>query len=249
MEPVSLRAGAGIGWITIDNPPVNALSPGVCAGLADAVERAAADRAIKVIVLRGAGRIWSTGVDIGDLDTAPLLPALCARLAELETPVIAALHGTVLGGALELALCARLRIASPGTQLGFPDVSLGLLPGAGGTQRLPRLVGEAEARRLILSGRVLPGPEALGAGLVDHAVADAELDEFVSDFTSRMAGRPPHAIAAIKRCFLAGRDNMQAGLDRELAETLSLYANAATLELVDRQIARGRSKKSALERT
>ncbi|MEZ5772704.1 MAG: enoyl-CoA hydratase/isomerase family protein, partial [Defluviimonas denitrificans] len=132
MEPVSLRAEAGIGWITIDNPPVNALSHGVCAGLADAVERAAADRAIKVIVLRGAGRVWSAGADVRDLATAPSpLPALCAKLAGLETPVIAALHGSVLGGALELALCARLRIAAPGTQLGFPDVSLGLLPGAG----------------------------------------------------------------------------------------------------------------------
>ena len=175
MEPVSLRAEAGIGWITIDNPPVNALSPGVCAGLADAVERAAADRAIKVIVLRGAGRIWSTGVDIGDLDTAPLLPALCARLAELETPVIAALHGTVLGGALELALCARLRIASPGTQLGFPDVSLGLLPGAGGTQRLPRLIGAKAALGMMLSGLPVNAERAEAMGLVD-AVIEGDLD-------------------------------------------------------------------------
>ncbi len=175
MEPVSLRAEAGIGWITIDNPPVNALSPGVCAGLADAVERAAADRAIKVIVLRGGGRIWSTGVDIGDLDTAPLLPALCARLAELETPVIAALHGTVLGGALELALCARLRIASPGTQLGFPDVSLGLLPGAGGTQRLPRLIGAKAALGMMLSGLPVNAERAEAMGLVD-AVIEGDLD-------------------------------------------------------------------------
>ena len=176
MEPVSLRAEAGIGWITIDNPPVNALSHGVCAGLADAVERAAADRAIKVIVLRGAGRVWSAGADVRDLATAPSpLPALCARVAGLETPVIAALHGSVLGGALELALCARLRIAAPGTQLGFPDVSLGLLPGAGGTQRLPRLIGAKAALGMMLSGLPVNAERAEAMGLVD-AVIEGDLD-------------------------------------------------------------------------
>ncbi|PQV58586.1 3-hydroxyacyl-CoA dehydrogenase [Defluviimonas denitrificans] len=176
MEPVSLRAEAGIGWITIDNPPVNALSHGVCAGLADAVERAAADREIKVIVLRGAGRVWSAGADVRDLDTAPSpLPALCAKLAGLETPVIAALHGSVLGGALELALCARLRIAAPGTQLGFPDVSLGLLPGAGGTQRLPRLIGAKAALGMMLSGLPVNAERAEAMGLVD-AVIEGDLD-------------------------------------------------------------------------
>ncbi|MEZ5869976.1 MAG: enoyl-CoA hydratase-related protein [Defluviimonas denitrificans] len=176
MEPVSLRAEAGIGWITIDNPPVNALSHGVCAGLADAVERAAADRAIKVIVLRGAGRVWSAGADVRDLATAPSpLPALCAKLAGLETPVIAALHGSVLGGALELALCARLRIAAPGTQLGFPDVSLGLLPGAGGTQRLPRLIGAKAALGMMLSGLPVNAERAEAMGLVD-AVIEGDLD-------------------------------------------------------------------------
>ena len=178
MEPVSLRAEAGIGWITIDNPPVNALCHALRAGLAEALDRAAADREVKVIVLRGAGRVWSAGADIGEFDRvadAPSLAAVCARLAALDTPVIAALHGSVLGGGLELALCARLRIAAPGTEFGLPEVSLGLLPGAGGTQRLPRLIGAGAALGMMLSGLPVNAERAEAMGLVD-AVIEGDLD-------------------------------------------------------------------------
>lgn len=178
MEPVTLRTEHGIGWITIDNPPVNALSAGVRTGLADALGRAAADPCVSVIVLRGAGTNWSAGADIHEFDKpsdAIELPDLCARIAREQKPVIAALHGAALGGGLELALAARLRIATASTQLGLPEVSLGLLPGAGGTQRLPRLIGAKAALGLMLSGLPVAAERAEAMGLVD-AVVEGDLD-------------------------------------------------------------------------
>lgn len=179
MEPVSLLSEAGICWIAFDNPPVNALSHPVRAGMAAALARAAADPAIQVIVLKGAGRGWSAGADIrefGKAFGAPGLPELCTGLAALEKPVIAALHGMALGGGLELALCARLRIAAPGTELGLPEVALGLLPGAGGTQRLPRLIGAKAALGLMLSGLPVTAERAEAMGLVDAVIEDGDLD-------------------------------------------------------------------------
>ncbi len=178
MEPVALRQDRGIGWITIDNPPVNALSSAVRSGLEAALTTASADPAVKVIVLRAAGRSWSAGADIrefGAASEAPELPDLCARLAAEAKPVIAALHGAALGGGLELALAARLRIAAPETQIGLPEVSLGLLPGAGGTQRLPRLIGAKAALGLMLSGLPVTAERAEAMGLVD-AVVEGDLD-------------------------------------------------------------------------
>jgi 3-hydroxyacyl-CoA dehydrogenase len=178
MGPVTLRPDQGIGWITIDNLPVNALSATVRAGLLEALTQASADPAIKVIILRAAGRSWSAGADIREFGGAsgePELPDLCARVAAEAKPVIAVLHGAALGGGLELALAARLRIAAPETQIGLPEVSLGLLPGAGGTQRLPRLIGAKAALGLMLSGLPVTAERAEAMGLVD-AVVKGDLD-------------------------------------------------------------------------
>ncbi len=174
MEPVTLRLDRGVGWITIDNPPVNALSAAVRNGLAEALARASADPSVKVIVLSAQGRNWSAGADIHEFDRPSEgieLPELCARFANEAKPVIAALHGAALGGGLELALAARLRLAAEATQLGLPEVSLGLLPGAGGTQRLPRLIGAKAALGLMLSGLPVAAERAETMGLVDAVVA------------------------------------------------------------------------------
>lgn len=178
MDAVTLRPDRGIGWITIDSPPVNALSAAVRKELAEALDRAAADPAIRVVVLAAKGRVFSAGADIREFGApaaSPDLPAVAARLAAMEKPVIAALHGAALGGGLELALAARVRVAAAGTELGLPEVSLGLLPGAGGTQRLPRLIGAKAALGLMLSGLPVAAARAEAMGLVDAVVeGDAE---------------------------------------------------------------------------
>ena len=163
--------------ITIDNPPVNALSVAVRQGLLDAVERADAEPAVAAILLQGAGKNFIGGADIrefGKPPQAPALPDLCNRIEAASKPVIAVIHGAALGGGLEIALSAHYRLACNDAKIGLPEVLLGLLPGAGGTQRTPRLIGAAAALDLMLSGRHVSAAEAHTLGLVDQV---HELDE------------------------------------------------------------------------
>ncbi|MCC8394297.1 3-hydroxyacyl-CoA dehydrogenase NAD-binding domain-containing protein [Paraburkholderia sp. MMS20-SJTR3] len=157
--------------VTIDHPPVNALSADVRRGLLAAIEAADAEPAIGAVLLIGAGRNFIAGADIrefGKPPVAPALPDICNRIEACSKPVIAALHGAALGGGLEVALAAHYRIAVDGAKLGLPEVQLGLLPGAGGTQRTPRLIGAQAALDLILSGRHVGAQEALALGLIDR---------------------------------------------------------------------------------
>jgi len=160
----------GILVLTIDNPPVNALSHSVRAGLQEELAKAKSDAGIKAIVLACAGRSFISGADIREFGKPPQAPGLHEILDQLENsprPVIAAIHGNALGGGLETALCCHFRIATKDTRLGLPEVKLGLLPGAGGTQRLPRVVGPAKAVQMIVSGEPINGDEGLKVGLVD----------------------------------------------------------------------------------
>lgn len=168
--PVSYRREGEIAFIEIDNPPVNALSAAVRQGLADAMARLADDAGARIAVLSCTGRTFVAGADISEFGkppVAPFLPDVIAAIEASRKPVIAALHGTVLGGGLELALGAHYRVALPGTRMGLPEVTLGLLPGAGGTQRLPRAAGIEAAIDLITSGRQIGAEEALRLGLID----------------------------------------------------------------------------------
>ncbi|EJO61932.1 enoyl-CoA hydratase-related protein, partial [Burkholderia multivorans] len=134
--------------VTIDHPPVNALSADVRRGLADALDAAQADDAIRAVLIVGAGRNFIAGADIREFGKPPVppsLPDVCARIESSAKPVVVALHGATLGGGLEVALAAHYRLAVPGAKLGLPEVTLGLLPGAGGTQRTPRLIGARAA--------------------------------------------------------------------------------------------------------
>ncbi len=174
---VSMRMMAGIAVITIDNPPVNALKHEVRVGLLDHVARATGDESIDAIILICSGRTFVAGADINEFGKPPQPPILIEIIAVLEAsrkPVIAAMHGNALGGGLELALGCHFRIATATTRLGLPEIKLGLIPGAGGTQRLPRLVGIERAITMILTGEPITGREALDAGLVDE-VADGDL--------------------------------------------------------------------------
>src|SRR5690606_38769605 len=142
--------------VTIDNPPVNALSAAVRAGLLAAIQAAATDSQVGAVVLAGRGRNFIAGADIrefGKPAVSPSLPEVCDALESSEKPVIAAIAGAALGGGLEVAMAAHFRVAVPGAKLGLPEVALGLLPGAGGTQRLPRLIGAKAALDIMLSGR------------------------------------------------------------------------------------------------
>ncbi len=175
-EPVRYTVEDGVAVIIVDNPPVNALSQAVRAGLAAAVERFEADADAAVAVICGEGRTFIAGADIREFGkpmAEPFLPDVIDRIETCTKPVVASLHGTALGGGLEVALGCHARVALASAKVGLPEVTLGILPGAGGTQRLPRLAGAEAALDLITSGRHAAAVEALKLGIVD-AVAEGE---------------------------------------------------------------------------
>ncbi|HTV50237.1 MAG TPA: 3-hydroxyacyl-CoA dehydrogenase NAD-binding domain-containing protein [Steroidobacteraceae bacterium] len=172
--PVSIEHDGEVGVIVIDHPPVNALARVVRQGLLDAIETLDGEPSVRAIVLHGRGKAFMAGADMRELDDPPLSPRLTDVLMRLEScakPVIAALHGAVLGGGAEAALAAHYRCATHDLNFGFPEVKLGLLPGAGGTARLPRLVGVPEALDLMLGGEPLDAQRALALGLIDRLIA------------------------------------------------------------------------------
>ena len=162
----SLDRVGSVAVITLDNPPVNALSAGLRTGLMEAFKQAKADSANKAIVLICAGRTFIAGADISEFGKPPQGPGLNDLFGAIEggdIPVVAAIHGTALGGGLEVALTCHYRVAVPSARFGLPEVELGLLPGAGGTQRLPRLVGVEDAMTMITSGDMIRRQRRQGA--------------------------------------------------------------------------------------
>lgn len=175
--PVARAMHGDILVVTIDNPPVNALGVDVRRGLTAAIDAAGADAAVKAVLIVGSGKTFIGGADIrefGKPPMAPFLPDVCNGIEACSKPVIAVIHGAALGGGLEIALAAHYRLALPAAKLGLPEVALGLLPGAGGTQRTPRLIGAAAALDLMLSGRHVGAAEAAKLGLVDRVVDGAD---------------------------------------------------------------------------
>ncbi|WP_311224340.1 MULTISPECIES: 3-hydroxyacyl-CoA dehydrogenase NAD-binding domain-containing protein [unclassified Acidovorax] len=168
---VQLREQQGVLVVSIHNPPVNALGAAVRQGLLAAMEHADAQASVKAVLIVGEGKAFIAGADIrefGKPAVPPSLPEVCHRIESCAKPVVAAIHGAALGGGLEVALAAHYRLALPAAQLGLPEVNLGLLPGAGGTQRAPRLMGVKPAAELMLSGKPLNAKAARAAGLVDR---------------------------------------------------------------------------------
>jgi len=195
-NPVTLSADQGVALIRIDNPPVNALSPEVINGLDAAVDQASGDAAVRAIVIIGAGRTFVAGADIKGLEQlawgsdsgAPEIHELLQKLEDVPKPVVMALHGTALGGGLELAMAGHYRVAVSDAQMGQPEVNLGIIPGAEGTQRLPRLVGLAKAIEMCVSGKPIKAADALSAGLIDRVV-EGDLSAGASAFAREMAAR------------------------------------------------------------
>jgi 3-hydroxyacyl-CoA dehydrogenase len=185
------RRGA-LALILIDNPPVNAASQAVRQGLASAIEAAQADPAVEGIVIACEGRTFVAGADIREFGKPPLAPALSDVLAMIEAskkPVVAAVHGTALGGGFELALACHARVLDAQASVGLPEVKLGLIPGAGGTQRLPRLIGMRAAIDVAASGRQVKAPEALALGIADE-IAAGDLRESALALARAAIGRP-----------------------------------------------------------
>jgi 3-hydroxyacyl-CoA dehydrogenase len=190
-----LALDGDIAVITLNSPPVNALSAKVREGLYEGFKAAGADPAAKAIVLICEGRTFIAGADITEFGGAMAGPSLTDVQDMMENspkPVVAAIHGTVLGGGLEVALCAHFRVAVPSARFGLPEVNLGLLPGAGGTQRLPRVVGPERALEMMTSGRHVPAKEALAGGLTDELVEEGKLREGALAFARKVVaeGRP-----------------------------------------------------------
>src|ERR1700723_1890433 len=175
---VQLAKDKDVAIITINTPPVNALSPGVAKAIAQTIAQVGDDDGVKAVVLIGGGRTFVAGADIKEFGRitsgktqrgAGLLPLLL-QIEDVRKPVVVAMHGSAFGGGLELAMAGHYRVAAPNAQLGQPEVKLGIIPGAGGTQRLPRLVGVAKAVEMCAEGNPITAHEALKLGLVDHLI-------------------------------------------------------------------------------
>jgi 3-hydroxyacyl-CoA dehydrogenase len=196
---VTIAVRDDVAVVHIDNPPVNALSAGVPEQLALAITQAENDPSVRAIVLAGAGRTFVAGADIKDLERAAWDPSieppdihdLLARVEDAAKPVVVAIHGTALGGGLELAMAAHYRAATADARLGLPEANLGIIPGAEGTQRLPRLVGVERAVEMVVSGKLISAADALAYGLIDRIVEDDLIAGAIA-FAHEIADGRPH---------------------------------------------------------
>src|SRR5438093_8589638 len=197
-DPTRYDIKDGVAVITIDNPPVNALSPAVWDAIDKGVQRAVADPAADAIVLIGAGSTFIAGADIKVFDLLKTREdsfsrsagthALLKRIEDATKPLIAAIHGNALGGGLEVAQACHFRVATKNAKVGQPEVLLGIIPGAGGTQRLPRLCGAKMALEMCTDGKPVAAPKALAAGIIDAIVQDNLLDGAIAFAKSKAAG-------------------------------------------------------------
>jgi len=214
----------GIAVITVDNPPVNALGPGVREGIIESVEKGNADPNVSAMVLIGAGRSFIAGADIRQFGKPRPQPARRSTdvLDDSAKPVVAAIHGYALGGGLEHALACNYRIAVPSAKVGLPEVLIGVLPGGGGTQRLPRLVGRGKALEMILTGARIPAAEALRIGLVERMVPAGEALKAAHELARTIAEKAPIALRYAK-------ESVVKGLGMALEDGLRLEGDLSTL--------------------
>jgi enoyl-CoA hydratase len=234
----------GVARVTIDRPDArNALNAQVRTELKRVVGRIA-DSDVRVVVLTGAdeAKAFVAGADVSELrerDTfeqreASRRPRVYEAVADLPQPVVARLNGHALGGGCELALACDVRVAHERAKLGQPEVNLGLIPGGGGTQRLPRLVGEGQAMRLILTGELVSAEEARELGLVDVVCTDEEFDERVDDIARSMADKSPLALELGKEAIRASsRLGLEDGLDYEANLFVQLFSSHDKNEGID----------------
>ena len=227
-ELISTEQNGAVAIVTIDHPPVNALSAPLLEELESEIERLDADDGVRAVVLKGAGeRAFVAGADISEFPalreaamqeggSARGIQKIGARMDAARTPFIAAIQGFCLGGGLELAMCCDIRVASEDSQLGQPEIKLGLIPGAGGTQRLPRLVGLGRAQLLNLTGEFIDAPTAYEWGLVEKVVPREELLDTALGIARTIAQRSPVAVAVLRELARTTRDlPLEEGMRRE----------------------------------
>lgn len=254
---LELKVNEHIAVITLQRPPVNALSRAWAAefnSVLDTLERRRSDW--RVLRVRSGLKIFSAGGDIkefaGRLDQpdagaqleqeAALYQALFARIEALPQISIAEIRGVAAGGGFELALACDLRIAAESARLGLPEVGLGLLPSAGGTQRMSRLCGKGRALRFIGSAELLRGAEALAFGLVEWVLPDAGFDEMAEGIAKKLAGQPREALQAAKSCIAAALDPARDGFAEEARAPLRLMEAPETRARINDFVAKSASK-------
>jgi enoyl-CoA hydratase/carnithine racemase len=235
MAFVRIERDGPVATIRLDRPPANALSREVSDELIGAAREVGADTSVGAVVIWGGERIFAAGadikamVDLGPAEIEPDVAALeeaCRELEQVPKIVIAAVNGPALGGGCEVALACDLRVAGEDAELGLPEIRLGIIPGAGGTQRLPRLVGLAHARDLVLTGRSVGADEALAMGLVDRVVAAEDAFAVAVEEARRFADGPRLAYAAAKRALAAADLPLAEGLRAEREAFVPLFATA-----------------------
>jgi enoyl-CoA hydratase/carnithine racemase len=224
-EFVTLETKDGIGTIRLNRPPVNALNGQLNGELAAAAQAATSSEEVRAVIVYGGEKVFAAGADIKEMAeasyatmvTRPIgLMEATTLLAAIPKPVVAAINGYALGGGLEIALTADFRVAGEGARFGQPEIQLGIVPGAGGTQRLPRLVGPARAKDLIFSGRMLKAAEAHAIGLVDQVVPDDSVYQAALAMVQRYAAGPAIALRAAKQAIDHGLDvDLATGLEIE----------------------------------
>jgi enoyl-CoA hydratase len=229
-EFVRFEVDGGIGTIRLDRPPMNALNEQVQRELHAAAAEASARSDVRAVVIYGGEKVFAAGADIKEMVSvgyasmaergAPLQAAFDA-LARIPKPTVAAITGYALGGGCELALTADFRVCGDNTKLGQPEILLGIIPGAGGTQRLPRLIGPARAKDLVYSGRFVAADEALAIGLVDRVVAPDDVYSAAVEMVARYVNGPALALRAAKAA-------IDGGLDGDLASGLRLETELFT---------------------
>ena len=232
-EFVTLETDGGIGTIRLNRPPVNALNEQVTAELAAAAQEADGSDEIRAVIIYGGEKAFAGGADIKQMAEASYpaaatwsgrLHATMSLFARIGKPVVAAITGYALGGGLELALAADFRVVGESARLGQPEIQLGIIPGAGGTQRLARLVGPARAKDMVFTGRNVKAAEALAIGLVDQVVPDAEVYQAAVAMVKRYASGPALALRAAKQAIDAGLGvDLATGLEIERVQFAALF--------------------------
>ncbi|MGW7463273.1 enoyl-CoA hydratase/isomerase family protein [Streptomyces xantholiticus] len=224
---VSLEVSEGVGTIRLDRPPMNALDIAVQDRLRELAEEAGRRDDVRAVILYGGEKVFAAGADIKEMQnmdhTAMVVRSRALQesftaVARIPKPVVAAVTGYALGGGCELALCADYRIAADNAKLGQPEILLGLIPGAGGTQRLSRLIGPSRAKDLIFTGRMVKAEEALTLGLVDRIVPAAEVYEQAHAWAAALAKGPALALRAAK-------ESVDAGLETDIETGLAVERN------------------------